>query len=169
MISYQENYNNSIFDLVEPLSKLSNCSYCYILHNDSKESDKHIHIILAYCGYTKTDLLIMFPNADIEIMKSSGKKCFEYLQHIDKKSIEKCKIQYSKNDIVYHDFSEKELLSLKNNYSTKDNDILNEIASDILNYRVKSISALLSRYGGIVIKYKRSIEELIYDIAICHK
>lgn len=160
----QEHYNDMIIDLdffKIQLEIYLKCPYCYIVHD--KETDKHIHVLIIGSYLLKKDLLIYFPYADIKILDNVVYP-YEYLTH--KNNLDK--YQYDELDIVYNSCSKDYVYQFedfvnksKRKIRLKDFDVLEMITNDIYDGVLLTFKEIFKKYGGIAVKYYRTITDLL--------
>lgn len=166
-ISQQDNYSGLTDCVADSIITLylnfEECKFCYINHTEEKDLHNHIILVLNK-SRTKKDLLKFFPCADVKPLRTTLKNAFEYLTHKNNQD----KHQYKIEDVVFHNSDINYWLTCNdydiNNKISEDNMALNLIVEDILNGVLDSYLDVLNKYGGIALKYSRSIKEVINDV-----
>jgi len=168
LITQQEHYKDNVIDLDQFLLNvlLNGFKFIACKHDDPKETDKHIHVILVDTNKLKVELLRLFPKADILLLNSEPKYQYGYLLHNTKHSKLLKKIEYPADKIVTNIDLE---LFLSNGYGLKEtNDIkiLNEITDKIISHQILTFTQCVRLYRGYALKNAYAIQQilLLYDI-----
>lgn len=170
LICQQDNYNgvnNCVADFLLTLyTNFKNDKFYYIFHD--KEKDVHCHVILiTSLDYTKSELLKLFPYADIQYQRANNKNAYKYLSHQTKKCIRENKLPYDEKDIITNNIDDEFHLKWLDTQREKaidlqdEREILDFIVDDIINGIIKDFNECLRKYKGVALKYSRSIKETL--------